>query len=933
MIDKAKLSFILKELIITLKESQQNSFFKYNQQGTLSYLAHILNLKKNGAVVADEVGMGKTRIAIFTMLANALSGQSSLVIVPPGLIHQWIKEWYEVIEQLESAGLYQNELKQIDSPIKIQRIDDIFLYEDYPLIGKRPRIIIIPHTLNMYIKTNSRIDYIDLPQLIKSHDPNLKTAHHREKQYFNAYYSEDVVGEYYRNKGKASKYLFENIDIFTNNGYIDEYGELDLVHEKYFHFKNKKDTSRYKEYTSYFQSGRAGHSIYFKSFFKLIGEYSLVVIDEAHKSKSLSGHEKVLGSIIKFAKGNVNNDVFTVGMTATPVELSPEEWFGIINRVGENINNTEIISGFSCALKNIRRSPNHISFQNEIIEKSQKFEDFLNKTVTRRVRLFQDEFKELLSMGFFDLNECFPHHKRSNVVITHKELMKNDPLWLDIAFYYEAINKASRGLSGKGKTRAKLLDKTFSRGNLNLEYIDELVTELEAECETLQEKRVLHWAKKLQGSIEKARGLKSIHPRLVKTLDLIENIILDNNGDFKNEKVLIFTTFNESAKELNELINHRLTLKIIDKGKPIPISEKYIEDLILAYQECPKDKFQGNLREVNDIRVVLESFRRFYENNRKKITEKVDDDIFTDPTFIGDHFFRTNENGLEIIKNFFSNRLVEEYLGDIRFQYPREAEEDRQLEKEKIKESITKEWKQIVTDYLSTEDSIEDIEDDTLDSDNQDLNYEAPETQGENHEEKRLDYYIDRIKIEELYQILRNVLGEDEEINQPTSKISRRIYGNTKMNARKNVQSLFNDEKRFPKVLVAQSRVGREGLNLHKACRNLILFHQEWNPGVIEQQVGRIDRIGSFWEKLLREWHTNGGQGEPPKIKIFSIVFEGTYDEHQSLVLDERSKNLRAQLFGGILSEDNLREVKDEFKEQVKKNAPNFSPKRFFNNF
>jgi SNF2 family DNA or RNA helicase len=54
-------------------------------------------------------------------------------------------------------------------------------------------------------------------------------------------------------------------------------------------------------------------------------------------------------------------------------------------------------------------------------------------------------------------------------------------------------------------------------------------------------------------------------------------------------------------------------------------------------------------------------------------------------------------------------------------------------------------------------------------------------------------------------------------------------------------------------VLVAQSVVGREGLNLHRACRTVILLHPEWNPGVVEQQIGRVDRLSSYWEQLLTE--------------------------------------------------------------------------------
>ena len=45
-------------------------------------------------------------------------------------------------------------------------------------------------------------------------------------------------------------------------------------------------------------------------------------------------------------------------------------------------------------------------------------------------------------------------------------------------------------------------------------------------------------------------------------------------------------------------------------------------------------------------------------------------------------------------------------------------------------------------------------------------------------------------------------------------------------------------------MLVAQSLVGREGLNLHKSCRIVLLLHLEWNPGVVEHN----------WKVLRERW-------------------------------------------------------------------------------
>ena len=98
------------------------------------------------------------------------------------------------------------------------------------------------------------------------------------------------------------------------------------------------------------------------------------------------------------------------------------------------------------------------------------------------------------------------------------------------------------------------------------------------------------------------------------------------------------------------------------------------------------------------------------------------------------------------------------------------------------------------------------------------------------------------------------------------------------------------------------------------------MFHAEWNPGVIEQQIGRVDRIESFWEKLAMDWRVlsddaPNGAGVPlndaadyggPKIRVHPVVFKGTYDEFQFTVSTNRRDTLNAHLFGELLDEERL---------------------------
>jgi hypothetical protein len=85
---------------------------------------------------------------------------------------------------------------------------------------------------------------------------------------------------------------------------------------------------------------------------------------------------------------------------------------------------------------------------------------------------------------------------------------------------------------------------------------------------------------------------------------------------------------------------------------------------------------------------------------------------------------------------------------------------------------------------------------------------------------------------------------------------------------RKNFNDYYN-----PLVLVV-SRVGGEGIDLQHQCRHIIHYDLEWNPAVMEQREGRVDRVG--W--LSRG---NGEPAEPAALNldVHFLLLKGTYDE------------------------------------------------------
>lgn len=163
------------------------------------------------------------------------------------------------------------------------------------------------------------------------------------------------------------------------------------------------------------------------------------------------------------------------------------------------------------------------------------------------------------------------------------------------------------------------------------------------------------------------------------------------------------------------------------------------------------------------------------------------------------------------------------------------------------------------------------------------------------------------------------------EFNRPQGGFARLMNGETPQASRRMLQLAFNRPNSFPRVLVAQSLVGREGLNLHLACRTVVLLHPEWNPGVVEQQIGRVDRVGSHWE---RSFQAHQGDSPLPYIMVRPVIFQGTYDEHNWQVLRDRWDDYRAHLHGTPvpyrLAFDDAESA--ELIRRLAAAAPNFSP-------
>lgn len=103
--------------------------------------------------------------------------------------------------------------------------------------------------------------------------------------------------------------------------------------------------------------------------------------------------------------------------------------------------------------------------------------------------------------------------------------------------------------------------------------------------------------------------------------------------------------------------------------------------------------------------------------------------------------------------------------------------------------------------------------------------------------------------------------------------------GDTKRSKRARLMMAFNSPF-FPDILVCSQVMG-EGVDLHRYCRFIIHHDLDWNPSTIEQRTGRVDRLGCKAE-----------QKQLP-ILVYRPYLTGASDERKFRVMTDRESWFR----------------------------------------
>lgn len=893
------------------REAAANGESAYLDAGQCDTLCGMADrIKSNGMIIADEVGMGKTRIA--TTLAQCVveAGGRVAIVIPPGLSYQWQTELQastlavpDVIRGLPSYyRAWHPTDKRAPSPVMVRP------WYDEPAL-------LISHAFGHWRLREGSERTALLSELFarwRIHKGMRSPAHYDwraslEHRWGGAA-AVGIVGAVPDNPRHAAHIFLDRL--------VDDYTMPQLQQGDAYHH------------------GSTLRSALEQAVGLGFGMFDLVIIDEAHKGRQIDSRlSALLNQILLCAP-----DVRKVGLTATPVELVAEQWWNTLKRIdvgpaqlgctmqGDN----DPIQNYTSAVQNLRKYwRSNPAVRDAYREASSRFQQALMPYVLRR-----DKRKDPAVMAFVAHSGQSPDRYRN----VDQEIVVN-PAKLGLAWRRaicaaEALSVLSsqpgplgkigqrlRLTIGNGHGIASLLDHVKNDDVLDSAQLDHdakvvldvVPVPIPARDEEKRLQRAEWWQQCIVAAFSSDGDTALFdHPAICAAVAHIEEV---SKAD---EKVLVFGRFTRPMQALTSLLNAREMLRRLKREAGWPQAKVHGDRHARnensewpAVRAAWRQLYNTEMKAVDedkldaDLEVQYRILERDRVTFREQLVERLEAD-FASPELQGlipdlrrgaaiFAVFRsavarsTDDNVLATVARALTAILPEQMLGD----------------REQVPKGVLV---QAFLDLIRSTSSR-----DILDSEEQ---AEASGLHGSEH----------------ATSLWATVIGQlHEEYSGPRGGYARLMNGNTGPETRRLLQLAFNRRGNFPHVLVAQSVVGREGLNLHEACRTVVLLHPEWNPGVVEQQIGRVDRVGSHWSRQLDLAIDSGKHGvELPRIDVHPVVFSGTYDAENWRVLRERWDDLRAQLHGVPIP---AREAGDDAEAvallaEISAMAPNFSPSK-----
>nr|WP_243771711.1 helicase-related protein [Burkholderia sp. D-99] len=637
-----------------------------------------------------------------------------------------------------------------------------------------------------------------------------------------------------------------------------------------------------------------------------LGAFDLIIVDEAHKSRGDdSGLSKLLDNVVLESPS-----ARRIALTATPVELDSGQWKQTLARIGadtEAVGN--VIERYSQAVRRVRQCIGNDEARDAYKAAASAFRDALARWVLRRDKR-NDRYVQAFAQMAGEPGHAY--RREREIVVDTAQL---DDGWKQAVCAAESLSFVGRQADAGWSRLATRLRLTMGSGHGIATLMDRATHDAEADRKQEEHDQTASAesarADQLSGADDKARqraqfwidvatrpfgdgqGPLYDHPAILAAVAAIE--VVTQRG----EKVLVFGRFTRPLRALVDLLNAREMLTCLDTGKPWPQSKLHDREWPAA-QAAHRQLKRAGLLERSALEHALEQNYRALESER----EKYRGDLLSliEQGWAGDTSNPWARNLFDAFERAAGMRRAGSADANSRALVARAMHALRGNDLERRDPSA----------YAA---AFVELVEATSDRDVEQVDMDAAG-----------DADFDGVDFDAAWKTIEDRLNE--EFNRPEGGFARLMHGDTKPETRRMQQLAFNRAHVYPRVLVAQSMVGREGLNLHRACRTVVLLHPEWNPAVVEQQIGRVDRLGSLWESLIEAGRHVARPHDVPRIEFCPVVFKGTYDEVNWRVLHERWDDLRAQLHGIVVSSNQADRHPElaSWIEEINGAAPDFTP-------
>ena len=501
-----------------LKDSEiYNTLYEFQQKGAESLINRIE--KYNGAILADAVGLGKTWTALAVMKYFQNRGREILLLCPKKLHYNWLKYKKNQNSRFEKDELEYHIRFHTDLDEKLmQKPEYVHDRKDYNFTNKKPKLIVIDESHNLRNDKSKRFEYL-LEEIIKKNE-DVKVL----------LLSAPPINTDFKDVRNQLKLITKD-----NNGAFKE--EMDINNLDYLF----KQTS--KHYNQWQQEKEASITeltqSFGRDFFKLTD--SLIVA----RTRKMIVHQQ-------------RNLVF-------PTKAKPINKYITPKIMLEASTLTDLINMFPPYLAGYQ--PNYYTLTAE--ERRQRDIDYQNKTYNKDVlndEIQRDKFlvkmmtilllKRLESSWYSfhsTVNNILDNHRNTLIKLQrYKEIKTDDKITAFLTNIPEEEDEYQEFTLGKREIKLADIDKAGS--------LDDFEKDLLADVESLESLSdgMDNFARIIKKEERNTNKAKSSDTKLQELIAILN----DKKENATNKKVIIFTTYTDTAQYLFEQLSARGFSKI-----------------------------------------------------------------------------------------------------------------------------------------------------------------------------------------------------------------------------------------------------------------------------------------------------------------------------------------------------------------------------------